>query len=97
MDINPQGECLMGYLVSININMLNKGKKPTFVISYRKRIIDLALGTDKIGDLVNNWHVFDEISLQTTDKQYFNWMTWKIPGSDITTPREPIKNPIRKT
>jgi hypothetical protein len=26
-------------------------------------VIDLTLGTDKIGDLVTNWHVSDEISL----------------------------------
>jgi hypothetical protein len=61
-DINPQGECLMEYLVSTNLSILNKGNEPTFVLSNRK-VIDLTLGTDKIGDLVTNWHVSDEISL----------------------------------
>jgi hypothetical protein len=36
MDINPQGECLMEYLVSTNLNILKKGKEPTFVVSNRK-------------------------------------------------------------
>jgi hypothetical protein len=39
-DINPQGECLMEYLVSKYLNILNKGNEPTFVISNRKEVID---------------------------------------------------------
>jgi hypothetical protein len=68
MDINPRGECLMEYLVSTNLNILNKGDKPTFVISNRKEVTDLTLGTDKIGDFMSNWHVFDEISLLLTGR-----------------------------
>jgi hypothetical protein len=34
---------------------------------------------------------------QTTDTQCFKWVTWKLPGSHIATPRKPIGNPIRKT
>jgi hypothetical protein len=44
MDINPRGECLMEYLVSINLSILNKGNEATFVISNRKEVIDLTLG-----------------------------------------------------
>jgi hypothetical protein len=62
-DINPRGECLMEYLVSTNLGTLNKGNGHTFVISNRKEVTDLTLGTDKIGDLVTNYHIFDEISL----------------------------------
>jgi hypothetical protein len=58
----------MEYLVSTNLNILNKGNKPTFVISNRKEVIDLTLRTDKTGDLVTNWHVSDEISL--SDHRY---------------------------
>jgi hypothetical protein len=50
----------MEYLVSTNLNIPNK---PTFVISNRKELIDLTLRTDKIGDLVTNWHVSYEICL----------------------------------
>jgi hypothetical protein len=62
-DINPPAECLMEYLVSTNLNILNKGNEPTSVMSNRKKVIDLTLGTDKIGDLVTTWHIPDEISL----------------------------------
>jgi hypothetical protein len=63
MDINARRECLMEYLVSTNLSILNKGNEPTFEISNKEEVIDLTLGTDKIGDLVTNWHVSDEISL----------------------------------
>jgi hypothetical protein len=35
----------------------------TFVVRKRKEGIDLTLGTNKIGNLVSNWHVSDEPSL----------------------------------
>jgi len=88
----------MEYLVSTNLNIFNKGNEPTFVISNRKEIIHLTLGSDKIVDLVTNWHVSDEISFyQTTDTKYFNYVICKLLGLNITTPGKPIQNPIRKT
>jgi hypothetical protein len=61
----------MEYLVSTNLNILNKGNEPTFVISNRKEIKYLTLGTSKIGDMVTNWHVSDEISLSDDRYQVF--------------------------
>jgi hypothetical protein len=72
-DINPLGECLMEYLVSTNLSILNKGNKPTFIISNRKEVIDLTLGTDKIGDLVTNWHVSDDISVRRQTHSVSSW------------------------
>ena len=79
------------YFVSTNLNILNYGNTPTFVISNRKEVIDLTLWTDKIVDLVSNWHVSDEISL--SDHRYIVFQV----GSHVATFRQPIKNPIRKT
>jgi hypothetical protein len=63
MDINPQEELLMEYLVTTNRHILYKVYEHTFVISERKEvIIDLTLGTDKTGDLLTNRHVSHEIS-----------------------------------
>jgi hypothetical protein len=87
----------MEYLVSTNLSILNKGNEPAFVISNRKEVIDLTLETDKIGDLVTNWHVSDEISLSDHRYLVFQWVTWKLPGSHIAPPREPIGIPIGKT
>jgi hypothetical protein len=60
---NPREESLMEFLVSSNLNILNHSNKPTFVVCNRKEVTDLTLGTDKIGNLVSNWHVSDEPSL----------------------------------
>jgi hypothetical protein len=86
----------MEYLVSTILNILNKGNEPTFVIINRKEVIDLTLGADKIGDLVTNCHVSDEISL--SDHRY---IVFQVGDLEVTTshmtPREPIGNPIGKT
>jgi hypothetical protein len=50
----------MEFLLSLNLNILNHGTEPTFVVRSRKEIINLRLGTNKIADLVSNWHVSDE-------------------------------------
>jgi hypothetical protein len=61
--INPKAECLMEFLVSSNLNILNHSNEPTFVACNRKEVVDLTLGTNKIVNLVSNWHVSDELSL----------------------------------
>jgi hypothetical protein len=53
-DIPLGGEYLMEYLVSTYPNILKKGKQPNLVISKRKEVIDLTLGTNKTGNLVTN-------------------------------------------
>jgi len=50
--------------VITKLNILHKGKEPTFVVSNRKEVINLiklTLGTDIRGDLVSNQHVCDKI------------------------------------
>jgi hypothetical protein len=46
-DINPWGECLTEYVVRTDLNIVNQGNDPTFVISKRKEVRDLTLTTDK--------------------------------------------------
>jgi hypothetical protein len=58
----------MEYLVSSNLNILNLGNVPTCVIHNRTEVIDLTLGTNRMGNLVSNWHVSDEPSL--SDHRY---------------------------
>jgi hypothetical protein len=97
MDTNPRGECLMEYLVSTNLNILNNGNEPTFVIRNRKKVIDLTLGTDKIQNLVTNWHVSDEISLSGDRYIVFQVGDLEVTGSHTATPGKPIGNHIGKT
>jgi len=86
----------MEYLVSTNLNILNK--ELTLAISNREEVLDLTLEADQTMKLVTKWHASDAISL--SDNRYimdFQRVTRMLPGSHIAIPREPIGNPIRKT
>ena len=39
-------------MVSTKLNILNKGKEPTFLNVRRRQVIDLTLGTTLVGNLV---------------------------------------------
>jgi hypothetical protein len=80
--INPPGECILEYSVSKNFNILNKGNEPTFVISNRKEVIDLTIGTDKIRDLVSKWHACDKISL--SDHRYIVFQVGDLEVTRLT-------------
>jgi hypothetical protein len=77
--VNPRGESLMEYLVSLNLYILNCGNEPTFMVSNRKEVIDLTLGTNEIANLVSNWHVSDETSL--SDHRYICFQLGNINKS----------------
>jgi len=75
-------------LSSTYLNILNKGNEPTFVIRNSKELIDLALCTDKMGELVTNWNVSDEISL--SDHKYRIFQVY-----DLEVSRHAYCNPKR--
>jgi hypothetical protein len=77
----------MEYLVSSNLNILNHGNEPTFVVS-RKEVIDLTLGTNKIANVVSNWHVSNETSL--SDHRYICFQIGNISTNQVT-----YRNPRR--
>jgi len=65
--------------LSTKLNILHKGKEPTFVISNRKEVISLmklTLGTDMRGDLVSSQHVCDEISLSGHPATHIQYLSW---------------------
>jgi hypothetical protein len=72
----------MKFLVSSNLNILNHGNEPTFVFCNRKDVTDLTLVTNKIGDLVSNWHVSDEPSL--ADNRYICFQIGNITTNSVT-------------
>jgi hypothetical protein len=69
---------------------------PTFVITNRKEVIHLTLRTDKIRDLVTNWHVFDETSLSYHRYIVFHVDHMTLLRLHIANAREQTGNPIRK-
>jgi hypothetical protein len=52
------------------------------VVSNRQEVIDLTLGTDKVVDLVSDWHVSHETSL--SDHRYILFQVSDIEISEIT-------------
>lgn len=60
-------------MVSTNLNILIKGNEPAFVITNRKEVIDLTLGTDKTGDLVINRHVGLPDGISLSDHRYITF------------------------
>jgi hypothetical protein len=86
--INPRGSSPLEYLVSANLNILNKGNEPNFLVCNRQEVIDLTLGTDKVVDLVSDWHVSDETFL--SDHRYILFQVRDIEISKIA-----YRNPKR--
>ena len=62
-DTNERGRALLEYLVTTDLDILNKGTKPTFVISNRQEVIDITLVSRNIESYVTGWRVSDEESL----------------------------------
>jgi hypothetical protein len=59
------------YLASSNLNILNHGNKPIFVVCNRKEVINLTLGTNKIENLAKYLHASGELSPSHNRYIYF--------------------------
>jgi hypothetical protein len=79
---NPRGGSLMEILVSSNLNILNHGNEPTFVVCHKRKVIDMTLETNKIVNLVSNWHVSDEPPL--SDHRYVCFQIDNISINQVT-------------
>ena len=56
-DINPQGEDLLAYCASADLNFCNVVNKPTFSTKTRVKVLDLALVSRCSWNRVVGWHV----------------------------------------
>ena len=61
-DINPRGEDLLAYCVSVDLNFCNVGNKPTFRTKTREEVLDLTLVNRCVWDRVVSWHVGNVLS-----------------------------------
>ncbi|XP_024881916.1 uncharacterized protein LOC112461076 [Temnothorax curvispinosus] len=61
-DINPREESLLDFIMSTNLQILNRGTEPTFLDSRRQEVIDITLCTRGVVDLVAGWRVSNEPS-----------------------------------
>jgi len=61
-DTNTRGERLMEFLIQEELDLLNRGSKPTFVISNRKEVLDITVVNKKAVEYFSGWHVSEEES-----------------------------------
>src|SRR5262249_43000658 len=55
-NVNSRGESLLEYLSSTDLEILNRGNSPTFVIENRQEVIDITLATPDLMSQVSRWH-----------------------------------------
>jgi len=60
---NRRGEALLEYLITTDLDILNTGNSPTFVVSSRQEVIDISLASNDLAQEIINWKVTDEKSL----------------------------------
>jgi hypothetical protein len=86
-----------GFLVISNLNILNHGNEPSFVVCNRKEVIDLILGTNKMVNLVSNWQVSDEPPI--SDHRYTCFQIGNISINQVTfrNPRRAFRSHITTT
>ena len=62
-DINDRGESLLEFCLVHEVQIVNRGNKPTFANAIREEVLDLTLCDNSVVQQVTNWHVSDEESL----------------------------------
>ena len=62
-DVNHRGERLIDFILSSNLEILNRGNRPTFKNSRRQEVIDISVASLSLSDRINKWHVSEEQSL----------------------------------
>ena len=50
------------YIMANGMDMINRGNRPTFVMSNRQEVIDITIATFHAGKLIKDWHVTEEVS-----------------------------------
>lgn len=61
--INPRGKTLFEYIASTNLDILNKGKEPTFVNRIRSQVLDVTFASQYSLDRITNWHISPQETL----------------------------------
>ncbi|KAG8238577.1 hypothetical protein J437_LFUL018406 [Ladona fulva] len=62
-DVNPRGGSILEYLMTIELQLLNRVSQPTFMNNVREEVIDITLCTSNIGHKIKGWRVSGETSL----------------------------------
>ena len=85
---NGTGESLLEFLNSTNLEILNRGKEPTFCNISRQEVIDITLGSYGLLESITGWQFSWEPSLSDHRHILFT-LRGSIPASLIRNPRGP--------
>ena len=87
-DINRRGTSLLEYLSTTELEILNRGSKPTFVTTRRQEVIDITLGSKKVAQAIKDWQVAEEVTLSD-----HRLIEFKLAGDANREPTEVYRNP----
>jgi hypothetical protein len=83
---NGRGESLLEFLNTTNLEILNRGKEPTFCNISRQEVIDITLGSYGLLEIITGWQFSWEPSLSDHRHILFT-LRGSIPASLIRNPR----------
>lgn len=86
-DINTRGIKLIEFIAAYELEILNKGTKPTFVTVNRREVLDITLVTQSFANRVKNWRVSDEETLSDHKEINFSVECDVIPATLFRNPR----------
>lgn len=86
-NINSYCEELMEFIASTSLEILNKGKEPTFVTKTRKEVLDVTFATRSILDRIANWRVSNEETLSDHKEINFEIQTGNVKAIPFKNPR----------
>ena len=61
-NINNRGEPLFNYIMANGLDIMNRGNRPTFVMTNRQEVIDIMIATLYAGNLMKDWNVTEEVT-----------------------------------
>ena len=78
-NITNRGESLFNYIMANGLDIMNRGNRSTFVTTNRQQVIDITIATFYAGNLINDWHVTEEVSC--SDHKYIRFTVRGIDHS----------------
>ena len=87
-NINSRGEELLDFVVSQNLQILNRGNEPTFVSSCgREEVLDITLISPGLSELITDWEVSDDVSLSDHRHIRFRLKSKRLERQFLRNPR----------
>lgn len=74
-NVNSRGTALLEYLSATDLDVLNRGSRPTFVNARRQEVIDVTLCSTGLREFIKGWRVDEEETLSDHRKISFTLTT----------------------